>query len=68
MIPGTGMLRLLKEKLRLLHPTMIDVVLVDGEVEMQFSDGHPMITSEFVWGSETRNVLMEIENLLLDQD
>lgn len=58
----------LQRELKELHPTMTHVNLdEDGYIDMYFFDGHPMCASEFVYGSKTREILEELEELLLDE-
>lgn len=57
----------LKAKLKAIHPTLTDASIVDGEIEIRFSDSpHPMVATGFVWGSETRNLLEQLEDELLE--
>jgi hypothetical protein len=54
----------LKAKLLEFHHSFTDVRLVDDDIEISFSDGNPMVSREFVWGSDTRELLEELEEVL----
>lgn len=43
-------------QLMVLHPTFTGLEF-DGEAWIKFSDGPSMEADEFMWGSETRNLL-----------
>ena len=51
-------------ELRAIHPTLTRVAMEDGEPLLYFSDGPPMVSGEFEWGSPTRLLVDELEDLL----
>lgn len=61
----------LRDRLEEIHPTLDRVYLnddTDPQIEITFSDGgHPMIATSFIYGSETRNILEELEELLEEE-
>lgn len=57
----------LETELKEIHSTFTHTAIVDGEIEMYFSDGHPMVACEFLPESRTRVLLERIEELLLDE-
>ena len=58
----------IENSLREIHPTFTKALIVDGQIEIYFSEiNYPSIASGFVYGSETRNLLEELEEILLEQ-
>jgi len=56
------------EKLKKIHPDLISIQIDcrDLSVDLVFSNGTFMGESEFVVGSDTRDLLIEIDSLLFD--
>lgn len=61
----TWKIETLKARLLEIHPTFLDVYLPEeDDLEMHFSDGDYMQACEFTYGSETRDILEELADLL----
>lgn len=66
---GAWKVQHIHNQLQLIHPTFVGVLVdEDGEIWMQFSDGDPMYAGEFYYGSQTRELLDELEDLLLRRE
>lgn len=54
----------LQLQLKEIHPTATHIELTSDTIFLHFENGDKMEPSKFVWGTETRNALEELENLL----
>jgi len=58
----------LQNRLLEIHPTFTKAELTEDGIDIYFSDGNPMGEQEFIYHSETRNILEDLEDLLRDPD
>jgi hypothetical protein len=57
----------LENSLREIHEDFERALIVDGEIEIYFKDvGYPSVKTGFIYKSPTRNLLEELEELLLE--
>ena len=58
----------LKLQLKEIHPSATHIELTSDTIFMHFEDGSKMEPSEFVWGTQTRKALEELETLLRENN